>query len=378
MKWLPLFAAGLFAAITVTWLAQDPSVSRELHGPGSSLDLGDQGTSRLRAYLEGPSRLTVTTLARPLDHEAPPANGVVFRIRPQHASLLLRAMREALEGEGHRPAVKIHEDLGVLSPQEERWVASGGRLVLAIDGPYRGLQVEPTSRPPQAVLPLAGKAWTLAPQHGQALHGAAVEQAVAVVVADDQPVLMRQRIGAGDLWLLATPEIWSNQLLAAGDHLALAVALADGRPLWFDETAHGLDRDVGALELAQRWGLGPLLLLGLLAGVLYVWRHGRILGPVADPWTDHRSEAIDGIAALAVLYGRALTDRALLALFQRRLVRETAFRRGIVVQRAAELVARQLGPPRTQAPTPAAFTARLAQLITAYRNLRNEHRRRRR
>lgn len=377
MKWLPVFAAGLFAVITLVWLAQDPAVSRELHGAGSSLDLDDQGTSRLRAYLAGPAGLRVATLARPLGHELLPADGVVFRIHPQNVELLLRALRSAMhDGDAGKPLPVA--DLGILSPDEERWISNGGRLVLAIDEPYRGLKPVSTATTPQTVLPLADGTWSLAPLHGRALAGAALEQAVAVVVAGDQPVLLRQRIGNGDLWLLATPEVWSNQQLATSDHLALALALAGHRPVWFDESVHGLDRDVGPLELAQRWGLGPLLLLGLLAGVLHVWRHGRILGPVADPWSDHRSEAIDGIAALAVLYGRALTDRALLALFQQRLVRETSFRLGVRPQKATELVHRQLGPPRTQEATPAAFAARLAQLITAYRNLRNEHRRRRR
>lgn len=378
LKWLPLFAAALFALCALLWLGHDPFVARELHGPGSSLDLDDAGSSRLRAYLEGPAQRRVTSLIRPVSQEALPADGVLFRIRPQQGHLRLR---EILEQKGKKTAAAA-ADFGVLDAAESTWVASGGRMILAIDAPYRGLRSEYASAPVQTVLPVMGAAWTIKPHLPHTLVGPATESAVTVVVAGDQPVLMRQRLGAGDVWLLAVPEIWSNQQLAEADHLALALALVGNRPVWFDEAAHALTRDVGALELARRWGLGPLLLIGLLVCLAYAWRHGRILGPPADPWRDHRSEAIDGIAALAVLYGRALTDRALLSLFQRRLVRETTLLVGLPPAKAAELVTRQLGPLPSVATftrgSAALFAARLALLNTAYRNLRHEHRRRRR
>ena len=213
-KWLPLFAAALFALCALLWLGHDPFVSRELHGPGSSLDLDDAGTSRLRAYLEGPAERQVTSLVRPLGQEVLPADGVLFRIRPQADRLRLR---EQLEKGSRKTAVAT--DLGVLDAAESNWVASGGRLILAIDAPYRGLRRVYASAPVQTVLPVMGSAWTIKPNAPHTLVGSATESAVALMIAGDQPVLMRQRLGAGDLWLLAVPDIWSNQHLAEADHL---------------------------------------------------------------------------------------------------------------------------------------------------------------
>lgn len=380
MKWLPLLAAGLFALATVLWLARDPTLAHELYGIGSSLDFADHGTSRLRAYMEGPGQLHVTTLARPLGHEAISPTGVVFRLRPRVHSL---ALREFISPNRPVPAA---EPGSLLTADEERWVTGGGRLILAIDDPYHGMRRVPVSGPLQHVLPISDYAWELAPSSVYALAGPVIESAVAFIVAENQPVVMRQPRGAGEVWLLAIPEIWSNQHLAQRDHLAFALALADHRPVWFDESVHALSRDVGPFELAKQWGLGPFLLLGLISCLAYAWRNHRIIGPPADTWRDHRSESVDGIAALAVLYGRALTDRALLALFQRRLVRETALLLGLSPVKANELVQRQLGPypvtstttsTTTVKPTAAAFTARLHLLVTAYRKLRHEHRRRR-
>src|SRR5205085_12574891 len=107
-------------------------------------------------------------------------------------------------------------------------------------------------------------------------------------------IIAREVIGRGEVFVVAVPEIFANRNLATGSHLALLTALAGiGRPIWFDEYAHGLISDSGALALLRDWDLGPLLVLLGLAALLVFWRNSRRVGPAEDDFRDTRSDAVD-------------------------------------------------------------------------------------
>jgi hypothetical protein len=121
-----------------------------------------------------------------------------------------------------------------------------------------------------------------------------------------EAVVARQIIGAGDVIVITVPEIFENKSLAADHHLGLLTALADDaterrplagwtaggsparqrtnaagpaaiqpasrrrydpRPIYFDEYAHGIASDDGALALMTEWRLGPLLVLAGIAAL---------------------------------------------------------------------------------------------------------------
>jgi len=128
------------------------------------------------------------------------------------------------------------------------------------------------------------------------------------VLADENPVVARLSLGAGDVVLLACPEIFENGRLAVADHLALLEALAGPRrPLFFDEAAHGLESTAGLLDLLVHCGLGPALLLAGLAALATVWRQAVRVGPPERDAPDVRSEAVDLVDSLGELYDRALS-----------------------------------------------------------------------
>jgi hypothetical protein len=142
-----------------------------------------------------------------------------------------------------------------------------------------------------------------------------------------EPAVVRQKMGEGDLVVLALPEIFQNGHLAGGDHLALLDALAEsGRPVVFDDFIHGIKGDAGILEILRQWGFGPFLVLAAVAALAAFWRRRTRLGPEEDDHRETRVEAVDLVDSLALLYNRSLLRRQALALYRQ------AFERALGVQ----------------------------------------------
>jgi hypothetical protein len=138
--------------------------------------------------------------------------------------------------------------------------------------------------------------------------------------------------------LLACPEVLENGLLAGGDHLRFLEALAgEGRPVLFDELAHGVGGEQGLLPLLFDWGLGPALFLAALAGALLLWRARARVGPAEDAGEDRRSDAVDLVGSMAQLYERALRRSEAAALYHEWFRRAAAQRTGL---RGTDLEAR--------------------------------------
>jgi hypothetical protein len=226
----------------------------------------------------------------------------------------------------------VAEPARLLDAREEAWVAAGGRLVLAVADPLGPLKVEAAgpAPPPRKVHPRWPGVRALRPAPRRVLGGAALEDAVTLFASADRPVVARVARGAGEILLLACPEVLENGLLAGGDHLLLLEELAGrGRPVLFDEHAHGVVAERGLLPLVLDWGLGPALALAALAGAALLWRSRVRVGPAEDAWEDRRSDAVDLVGSMAQLYERALKRNEAAALYHGWFRREAAHRTGL-------------------------------------------------
>ncbi len=364
MKWILLAViSGVVACLW--WLDAEHGTADSRQDPGSTLERGLQGLSLARAYLSEVAGRETALLTRAPAQAVLPDDGVVLRVVPSPRTAVLAAMKEKT-GLDKEPSAWA---------QAEPWLSRGGRLVLAFPG-----DGEVVTGAATAVLPLLPGVRQVTIAHGRGLAERHLLAASPVLVAGGQVVIARQRVGAGDVWLMSCPELLTNQHLPLGDHSALLLALVgEGRPVWFDEHAHAIASDEGFVTLLRHWGLGPALLLGVLLVVMWFWRGRVLLGPPADPWRDHRAEAVEGVDALAGLYHRALSRRDLIEIYRQRLLREVGLRTGqrpVAAKASVERLTEGLRLP-AGALTATDFHRLMNRLTQAFRSLRDEHRRRR-
>ena len=365
MRWAPLAAFALFAAVAAAWLARDPALKRRSYPPGSSLNEGPQGASLAREYLERigarPGALTV-----PLPQAALPASTVLLRldvktVRDGPPAALPEKLDSARDG---GTAARPSPPPPALSAAEEAFARSGGRLVLAMEG-------EPASGEPRKVSLLLPGVRAVRPLVPRGLPKAALVDAQPIFEHGEAPSIVRVPLGAGEVFWLAQPELLLNARLGEADHLALLLALCAGRRPLFDEAVHGIVADSGALDLLRRWGLGPSLLLAALAALALFWRRAVIAGPPADPWRDARSESVELVDSMAALYQEALTPEEALQLYRTRVVHEIALTLAVPEPRAASVL--DAHAPGLAAAT--SFRERLLLLASACERFRDEHRR---
>jgi hypothetical protein len=272
--------------------------------------------------------------------------------------------------------------VALLTAAEEAWVRDGGRLVLAVaSGSGAALEVEVghagTAGLARKSFPIWPGVRRLLPDPPRTLGGPALTGMHALWLEGDSPIVARLVLGAGDLVLLACPEVLHNRLLGRGDHLALLEALAGaggeggeggdrGRPVFFDERGHGAEESAGMLEILASWGLGPLLLLLAAAGGAAWWRAAVRVGPPDRDDRDVRSDAVELVDSLADLYDRALGRGDALRLYYDNFVRTVAADTGL---QGAALAARTAAlapglslaelPPSRETLEPLAAAARL-------------------
>ena len=297
-------ALAYFAA-ALAWMAAQPGARDQLFPAGSAFNTTEHGLSLARRYLlaragrpGGPARVAV--LARPVGEVGPDANAVVLRLRP---------------GDAAGP---------LLTTGERAWVERGGRLVLGLNTAYRSLRVESPAggAAPEKVFPAFAGVSSLEAPVPRTLAAGVPLDAHTLFALGGQPVLARWPLGRGEVVLLSVPETIENGALARADHLRLLEALAgSARPVYFDEYVHGSEGHAGVLDLLTAWGLGPALVLLVLAGLALLWRERARLGPSEDDHRERRSEAVDLLDSLALLYDRALSPSQALRLYRRGLER---------------------------------------------------------
>jgi hypothetical protein len=336
-----------------------------------------------RARLAGDGRPAPAVLAEPPRADNLPRDGVLFRVRPLLPPRASRARKEGAKG-----AKKQDEpEASPLTPAEEAWVRGGGRLVLALAESYGGVTLTPGrhSSPTRKVFPIWPGVRRLELAGAAPLPGGSfAASAHAIFLAGDAPVLSRVPFGRGDLILLVSPEILENDRLGQADHLRLLEALAGpGRPVVFDEWAHGLRREGGLFAELLAWGFGPALVVGGLAFVLSVWRGRARLGPEQGDPIERRSEAVDLVESLAQLYERALSRREAAALhlqaFRRAVSLRTGLTGGGLDRRVRDLLGKAAPPlPATGEIAASDFARRLSLVNDGYRRLYEHARTRRR
>jgi len=285
---LPVLGALAYFAAGLLWLGAGSRAGGSVFAPGSTFDTSPTGLSLARRYLAGragrpggPARVEV--LVRPITSGLM-SGATVLRVRPRHepSPLLLEA-------------------------PERAWVEGGGRLVLGLRDAYGPLATAPAAGRTVKVFPAWPGVSTLRPPAPRRLDAGLPAGAHTVFAIGAAPAVAREPLGRGEVVLLAVPEAIENGALDQADHLRLLEALAGaGRVVYFDEHAHGLEREPGVIDLLAAWGFGPLLVLLPLTGLVVLWRQRARLGPPLDDYRERRSDAVDLLDSLALLYARSL------------------------------------------------------------------------
>jgi len=346
---LAVAAALLYALGVLVFVRADRRSLRDSFPDGSVYAGGDQGASLAFAYLRARGG-TAATLHRRVEPGAVARRAVVFRIEPQRPPLLVEETdKDEKDGKDSKDGKKKDKKKTaevpaslrqppLLTPGERAWVGGGGRLVIGSRFDYGPVEVEdlPGGRV-RKVFPVWPGVSRFEPKPVRALAPAPIPGAHAVILAGDRALALRVPIGTGEVFLLATPEILENRDLGRAQHLALLAALAEHRPVLFDERSHGLAEAEGVIGTLAAWGLGPLLALAALAAVVAAWRASVRLGPAEREPRDARSDAVELLDSLADLYDRALHRGDAARLYHESFVRGLAVESGL---RGAALDAR--------------------------------------
>jgi hypothetical protein len=354
-----LLAVAAFFIAGAIWIGSN-RVAGFAFAPGSVSNTSPSGTSLAYAYLGRHGM--VNMLTTPLRNGAVPGNAIVFRIDYSDAD-------DFDDEDDERGNTKTKAVPFFLAPADEEFVRGGGRLVLANSYFAESLKVRNDAGKAAAkVFPIWPGVETISLPESTSLAPRSLPRGMhTIFAANGEAVVARQPIRAGEVIVVTVPEMFENKSLVADHHLALLTALAsERRPIYFDEYAHGIASDDGMLALMTEWRLGPMLVLGGIAALLAFWRNARRIGPADAEERDTRSDAIDLVASLGALYGRAMPSAEAIALYRAALERTVAAQSGLrgdaLHKRVADL---------THAPTLAAqtFDGQLQTINDAFRTL---------
>ncbi|HKO00770.1 MAG TPA: DUF4350 domain-containing protein [Thermoanaerobaculia bacterium] len=382
---LLVFAIAAYFIGAVAWLALDRRVSRQAFTELSSANTADEGVSLAYKYLASSGR-EVSQLTRPVDANAIPRDAVIFRFVELGSPLSFRDdipdiddddpnLTDKSKKKKPLPPKKRPPATALLSDDEEEWVRRGGRFVLGTADSYGPLKVRGlTIKTARKAFPIWSGLDELALPDPRGLDGDPLRRAHALYVAGNDIVIARQTIGAGELILIATPELFTNKHIGRGNHLALLAALAGAeRPVFFDELPHGLGGDAGFVAMLKEWNLGPFLLLLLMLAAVIFWRGGRAIGAREDDYRETRSDAVDLVASLGALYDRSMTPAEALAQYHYELTRAVAASSGLrgdaLHKRVADLTGGIDAPHRHDKVTPENFQRILQTLNDSFRRI---------
>lgn len=367
-----IFAIAVFVAAGIAWIVTDRRAARHTFDEFSSANTSDEGLSLAARYLARQNR-KVEMLTRPLGSQRIEPDAVLFRVAP---ALPWLGRQELLEELGtkkkNRPKLKLARP--ILNHHEAAWVRGGGRMVIAAFDNVGSLEQRGFHAPKaKKVFPLwRGVDWFTLPEKRGFAPESLPPRMHAVYTNGQYVVIGRERFGAGELFVVAVPELLQNRHLGSGNSLELLLALAPaGRRIYFDEMIHGIVGDDGPLALMKQWRLGPFLMLVAATAALLFWRNGSRVGPPEDDHRETRSEAVDLVQSLGALYKGATTDAESLALYHDALVRAVAMQSGLrgdaLHRRVADLTGGVVPPGGKLAP--ADFQKHLTILNEAFQKL---------
>lgn len=312
-----LLAVAAFAIAAAIWI-NSSRVASHTFDAGSALNTSPEGASLAYAYLC--HRGMVNLLTTSFRGAVVPQNAVIFRLDVDDDDSSI--------DDDDPTDKKTKTPPPLLTPAEEEFVRGGGRIVIA------GLSSIPTrndvGKTATKVFPVWPGVDTISLPETVGFAPRLLPRGMhTLFAANGESVVARQIIGAGDVIVMSVPEMFENQHIAAGHHLALLSALAERRPVYFDEYAHGVASDDGALALMTEWRLGPLLILLGIAALFTFWRNAKRIGPADAEERDTRSDAIDLVASLGALYGRSMSNSDAIALYRAALERTVAAQSGL-------------------------------------------------
>jgi len=316
-----LLAIAAFFIAALIWIGSN-RVAGDAFRAGSALNTSTTGTSLAYAYFRrlGQGNLLTT----PLRSGAVPGNAVVFRV---DASYVVDVDDDDESGDKKTKTVPFF-----LAPADEEFVRSGGRLVIAGHHFKGAIEMRfDVGKVASKVFPIWPGVDTLSLPAPFGLAPRSLPRGMHTIFAGNgEAVVARQTIGAGDVIIVSEAKMFENLHLAADHHLALLLSLAaNHRPVYFDEYAHGVASDDGALALMTEWRLGPLLILLGIAALFTFWRNARRVGLPDAEERDTRSDAIDLVASLGALYGRSMSNSDAIALYRSALERTVAAQSGL-------------------------------------------------
>lgn len=364
-----LLAIGAFVVAGLLWIITDPRASEHVYEEFSSANTSDTGLSQAFAYLARRGRTAMLT--RPLGRDPIEPGAVVFRITERVEKIF---DPEDLRGDELGPPRPRERPL--LSDDEDRFVRSGGRVVLAArDGLLPVASADCVALKAFPIWPSLDQLEAGCEGHGFVTLPARMH---ALFIAGNRVIVARQRIGDGDLLLVSWPEVFQNQYLGEADHLRLLSALAGRRAVYFDEMPHGIVSGDGALSLMKDWNLGPFLLLLAVVALLVFWRGGRRIGPPEDDHRETRSESVDLVRSLAALYDDVTPNGEALSLYHSALTRtlaHTSGLRGDALHRRVGELTDSLRPPRAGETVPdGVFQRMLSRLNDGFLKIRPQPR----
>lgn len=317
-----LLAAGAFIALAVLWIVTDRRASQRIYDDYSSANTSAKGLSLASGYLA--KKHKVAMLTSPLTRAHVESNAIVFRVVGEQE---ISFDPEDLEEGKFGPPRPKREPL--LNDAEEAFVRGGGRLVIAA---RRGVltTADGGEKIARKVFPLWRNPGDLQIENAWSGFTSLRPRMHAIYASGARAIVARERIGAGELFMISAPQLLQNDALSRGNHLQFLNALAgSGRPIYFDEVPHGIVSDDGSLALLKEWNLGPFLILIALAAILYFWRASRRIGPPVDDYRETRSDAVDLVRSLAALYHQVTSYGESLSLYHDALTRTVASQTGL-------------------------------------------------
>lgn len=215
------------------------------------------------------------------------------------------------------------------------WMRRGGTVLVASDGTTAvplmerlGIHLAPVSsetvqvvqpillRPP--VGELAGKTSAVV---------ASGPPAVVVASSADGPVLLRYRVGRGEMWLLTAPQLIENAYLSQADNIGLVANIVPKGMNVRVEEYSGQSVALGSARhdwiSGSTWGVAAIL--AFLIFLLYRGLTGVRLGPAVSPLPEGRRPASEFVVSMANTLCAARKRADVFALYQdalRRSVRE--------------------------------------------------------
>jgi hypothetical protein len=282
-------------------------------------------------------------LTRPLGREPIERDAVVLRVT--HELPLFFDPEDLGEKEFGPPRPR---ERALLGDDEDAFVRRGGRMIVATH-----IGALPAGTPDTTVARKVFPIWPgvdelEVPEKTSAFLSIRPRMH-ALYVAGDDVIVARERVGEGDLFVIAWPEIFQNEHLGKKHHLALLVALAGRRPAYFDEVPHGIVEGDGSLELMKEWNLGVFLVMLIVVAALVLWRAGRRIGPPEDDHRETRSDAIDLVRSLGALYRSVTPEPEALSLYHDALTRTVAHSSGLRGDALRKRVEELTGGERTLA-----------------------------